>query len=217
MIPLMGDPLSQDHDEIRSYIKQRGVGATIGIINWAEFPYRPIVRFYAGYSTEYLWLHFEVESDYFRVKASEDHEAVWEDSCVEFFISCIGADQESLSTEGDIAYRNFEFNALGICLSAIGTKSVREFLPLEEMNQILRFPALAGKSLPAEGDEFNWELAVAIPLNLVGLKPGSSFEANLYKCGDLTKQPHFLSWNSIESESPDFHLPQFFGEMELVR
>ena len=90
-------------------------------------------------------------------------------------------------------------------------------LATEQMKQIMRFPGLTRENLPDEGSEFNWELCVAIPLDLIELKPGSSFKANFQKCGDLTSQPHYLTWTSIECASPDFHLPQFFGDIELVR
>ena len=34
---------------------------------------------------------------------------------------------------------------------------------------------------------------------------------NFFKCGDLTEQAHYLSWNPVTSEQPDFHRPQDFG------
>jgi hypothetical protein len=39
--------------------------------------------------------------------------------------------------------------------------------------------------------------------------------ANFYKCGDETPEPHFLSWNPIDLPKPNFHVPQFFGQLEL--
>ena len=216
MIPFIGDPLTQVQMAIGSFVREKGAVAAIEKINWIEYPYKPSVRFFAGYSNQHLWLHYEIEHDFYRVKAMEDQEAVWEDSCVEFFFSGVELRQSGNREVTDIIYRNFEFNALGICLSAVGTKNDRAFLSVEELKGILRFPGLSEQNQPSEGILFNWELTVAIPLNLLNLKPGSSFKANLYKCGDLSRQPHFLSWNMIESESPDFHLPQYFGEMELV-
>jgi hypothetical protein len=46
---------------------------------------------------------------------------------------------------------------------------------------------------------------------LDGLEAGGNF----YKCGDHLKVPHFLSWNPIKTEKPDFHLPAFFGKMRF--
>ena len=83
------------------------------------------------------------------------------------------------------------------------------------MQQIQRFPGKEVTGLQ-EGEPFDWQLTVDIPLNILGLVPGNSFSANFYKCGDLTLKPHFLSWNSIDSAEPDFHLPNFFGEAQLI-
>jgi hypothetical protein len=216
LIPYIGEPMLSDYQEVESTIKQKGVTVKVDKINWNGYPYRPLVELRSGYSEKYLWLLFEVENDFFRAKARADQEAVWEDSCVEFFVSTGHLAENEYSSAEDIVYRNFEFNPLGTCLSAVGNKGHREFLRPEEMKQILRFPGLNMAKLPKEGDEFTWKLAVAIPLILLGLQPGSSFKANFYKCGDLTRKPHFLSLYSIQSESPDFHLPQFFGKMELA-
>lgn len=42
---------------------------------------------------------------------------------------------------------------------------------------------------------------------------GKTIRANFYKCGDALKKPHFLSWSPINIEKPDFHRPDFFGEI----
>ena len=216
LIPYIGEHMLSDYQDVASKIKLNGVSEKVDKINWIAYAYRPLVELSFGYSENYLWLLYEVENDFFRARAQADQEAVWEDSCVEFFVSTGKVVENEYSSAEDIVYRNFEFNALGTCLSAVGTIGQREFLKPEEMKQILRFPGLNMEKLPKEGDEFNWKLAVAIPLILLGLQPGSSFKANFYKCGDLTRKPHFLSLFNIESESPDFHLPQFFGKMELA-
>ncbi|MDR1556412.1 MAG: hypothetical protein LBS88_05185, partial [Tannerellaceae bacterium] len=33
------------------------------------------------------------------------------------------------------------------------------------------------------------------------------------KCADDTDTPHYLSWNPIAVSAPDFHRPDFFGEI----
>lgn len=212
-IPYLADALLADNQDIDGRIKLAGVSLFVDKINWLEFPFKPTVKVFTAYSEEFLWICFEVKGDFFRAKATVDQEAVWEDSCVEFFIST--GDKNAHFSESDAIYRNFEFNVLGVCLSAFGTKSNREMLSTEEMKQILRFPSIERNNLLSEGDCFDWNLCVAIPLKLLGLEPGSSFTANFYKCGDLTTHPHFLSWSCIDTADPDFHLPQFFGVVEL--
>jgi hypothetical protein len=216
LIPYIGEPLLSDNQGIERMIKNGGSSLSVDKINWQEYPFQPIVQVTTGYSQKYLWLLYEVAGDFFRAKALADQEAVWEDACVEFFMS---ADErisdDNYATEA-IIYRNFEFNALGVCLSAVGSKSQRAFLTDEEMKQILRFPVLTDMNLPEEGAEFFWNLVVAIPMSLLGIGPGSSFRANFYKCGDLTRKSHFLSWNGIDSADPDFHLPRYFGKVKLI-
>jgi hypothetical protein len=39
---------------------------------------------------------------------------------------------------------------------------------------------------------------------------------NFYKCADDTAFKHYLSWNPILTPNPDFHRPEFFGELRFV-
>jgi hypothetical protein len=44
---------------------------------------------------------------------------------------------------------------------------------------------------------------------------GMTATGNVYKCGDNLPVPHFISWNPITTENPDFHRPDFFGQMKF--
>ena len=66
--------------------------------------------------------------------------------------------------------------------------------------------------------EDGWEVYYQIPLEYIRLfYPEFDFSgalrANIYKCGDQTVNKHYLSWNPIDSEKPDFHRPEDFGIM----
>ena len=53
---------------------------------------------------------------------------------------------------------------------------------------------------------------------VIGLDPQrlpEKLQGNLYKCGDKTAWPHFLSWAPIGTPAPDFHCPAYFGEFLL--
>ena len=41
-------------------------------------------------------------------------------------------------------------------------------------------------------------------------------KANFYKCGDKLSVPHYLSWNPVTTEKPDFHRPEYFGLLEFA-
>lgn len=205
-IPYLKELYTEAPANLPGRLTSSGACLKIDQVNWDEYPYRPDVLVYAGYCDQKLWLHYIVENDFVRAICRKDQEPVWQDSCVEFFVK-----------QGD-GYRNFEFNSLGVCLSAIGNdRHTRK--PLDEANlkQILRLPSLMIESLPAEDQLSDWSLTVAIPLELIGLKAGDTFMANFYKCGDETKVPHYISWSAINTPSPDFHRSEFFSLLELER
>ena len=183
-----------------------GASLKIDQVNWADFPYRHEVTVYIGHCDQKLWLHYIVGNDFVRAINRNDQEPVWQDSCVEFFIKQGGE------------YRNFEFNSLGICLSAIGSdRHARKFLNEANLARILRWPSLKLESLPSEDQPSEWSLTIAIPLELIGLETDNVFMANFYKCGDETKVPHYISWSPIKTPSPDFHRPEYFSLLELER
>lgn len=205
-IPYLHDMVRENPTIINERLKASGTVIDIAEINWKDFPHHPDVKVYLGYCDQRLWLHYLVSCDYVRAVCRQDQEPVWQDSCVEFFLQ-----------QGDI-YRNFEFNSLGVCLSAFGPdRKGRKSLDNESMAQILRFPSLTIESLPSESVPTDWSLTVGLPLNLLGLTAGSRFMANFYKCGDETKVPHYISWSAIDTSSPDFHRPGFFAQVELTR
>ena len=47
------------------------------------------------------------------------------------------------------------------------------------------------------------------------VESGMQLRGNFYKCGNLTEQKHYLSWNAIESDTPNFHKPECFGVLKL--
>ena len=67
-----------------------------------------------------------------------------------------------------------------------------------------------------------WTAEYCLPLDFFRLfypdfrlVPGVRFRGNCYKCGDRTEHPHYLAWNPVNTLSPDFHRPEFLGEMIL--
>jgi hypothetical protein len=203
-IPYLKELSSENLKITAARITASGAKIKIDKINWKEFPHRLDVTLFLGYCDRRLWLHYMVNNDFVRAVYRQDQDPVWQDSCVEFFL------------KQDDIYRNFEFNSLGVCLSAYGAdRHIRKSLDKESMAQVLRFPSLNVNNLPSEEMPADWSLTVAIPLDLIGLKAGCQFWANFYKCGDETNVPHFISWSAIATDSPDFHRPEYFSLAEL--
>lgn len=59
---------------------------------------------------------------------------------------------------------------------------------------------------------------VAIPFRLMGVDPSALPEkifGNFCKCADETAYPHYLTWNPIDLPQPNYHCPEFFGEIRF--
>jgi len=184
----------------------------ISHVNWPQlYPSKPKASFKIAHNKECLFLHFFVEEDEIMAVETEDNGPVWQDSCVEFFFSL----------NDDPCYYNAEFSCIGTALLGY-RKNREEFIhgEREMMKQIKRYPSLGKIPIDKKQGNFKWDLLVVIPVNVYWKSGLASFEgvkakANFYKCGDGLTIPHYLSWAPIASENPDFHLPQFFKEIEF--
>lgn len=168
----------------------------------AEYPYEPRVRFQIVHSAAKIYIRYTVEEEYVKAQYVRPNENVWEDSCVEFFISL--DDRQT--------YYNFEFNVLGTGLIGYGIANKAERKRLDPMlvEQIDTFTQV----FKVNGKK-SWDITLAIPKTIFSgqLKSGVPVAANFYKCGDKLPEPHFMAWNNINSPTPNFHQPQFFGEV----
>ncbi len=137
----------------------------------------------------------------------EDNGNTWEDSCCEFFVT----------HPFDGTYYNFELNCIGTLLAAKRTSRTEKvmFTP-DQLAQVTRFTSFPHQAVESSGKIFSWTAALLIPFRLIGIDPAAlpvSLRGNFYKCGDKTAHPHYLSWNPIKTPKPDFHRPEFFGEL----
>lgn len=201
------DCAAQDLD---TALELDGARFDVDQVNWpAEWPYAPFCSGRIGRTAHALAVDFRVSGLDLRARNLSDNGRQWEDSCVEVFIQ---------DPEGP-DYYNFEINALGKVLACSGPdRHNRKPRGAEEMAQILRVAAFEGPQ-DHTGGIWTWRVAVCIPFALIGVDPErlpQSLRANFYKCGDLTAHPHFLSWSPIDTPQPDFHRPEFFGELRLV-
>ena len=187
----------------------------VACCNWpAKFPYAPEVSFRMFHTGDRLMLRFDVAESYTAALVTEDNGEVWTDSCVEFFI----APDEGL-------YYNFETTCIGRMLLS-GRKSRTEDVqpaPAEVLASVKRFTTYPfGEPFAEREGDNRWSLTLAIPPQALfrhALTDWSGLKArmNLYKCGDNLSHPHFLSWRPIRTEKPDFHRPEFFGEVTFEK
>jgi len=184
----------------------------INNVNWPDaFPEKPEVSVDVTNDHEYLYLRYHVCGRQLRAVTVEDQGPVWEDSCVEFFCQVPGYPH----------YMNFETNCIGAMVGSrrLGrAEDVRPFPP-EEMALIRRTCSFPREAFEEKDGLFEWEVALEIPLSLIFRESKPVFpqplRVNFYKCADKTRYPHFLSWQPIPLPQPDFHCPEFFGEIVL--
>ena len=205
--------------EIGAAMDEAGVEYNwIDVAQWPERNngYKPEVRFRIAYSQQMLFIEYYVKEANIKALYSEDKESKpFKDSCCEFFFS----------PECNNNYYNMELNCIGKGTFAFrrgGRKGPKIAYGEEIMKRIFRYSTLGEApietSVKENGKLFEWKLTVAIPLECFTETPmnelkGKTMRANFYKCGDDMPKPHFLTWNRIELEKPDFHTPDFFGAL----
>lgn len=204
------DPDAQP-DRIINILDEKGVRGMIDSNNWPlAYPYTPLATFAAAHTGATLYIDFFVRCNYLRAVNSAEQSPVSQDSCVEFFVQ----------PEAGGEYWNFEFN----CIGAINASHRLERptpvrLSHDELERIYRYASCGSRPFCEVEGLFNWNLLVAIPLDLIGVDATAGpvqLRGNFYKCASAASQPHYLSWNPITTAAtPDFHRPECFGSITL--
>jgi len=181
---------------------------------WDENGYRPRSEAKVYYTDEAF--HVLLKSFENEIKAVYENinDPVCKDSCLEFFINP--------APETDNRYLNFEFNPLGTMLLGLGEgRNGRKLIELDWRKVFKVKTSVTKENLKDFSGPF-WTVEFMIPFDFlrdiygpVKFESGSKMRGNFYKCGDKTEFPHYLCWNNIINEKPDFHLPQFFGQLIL--
>lgn len=200
-----------DLSSVSFLLEKQATREYINTVNWPEsYPYKPIVAFDLARTDKNLYIRYFVKGNSLKALAGKDGDPVHRDSCVEFFVK----------PEKSRQYTNFEFNCRGVCDAAHRmSRQEKISLTAEEYAGIRRLSSVTeSQPFDEKTGVFSWELIVSIPFVTMGVDPDKLPEkllANFYKCADDTQDPHFLSWNPIDLPEPDFHCPNFFGEIYL--
>jgi hypothetical protein len=199
----------QNVDDICAMLDTHGTRGHIDEINWPEYPYAPLATFTIAHTEKTLYIDFFSRGNYLRAENFANQSAVSDDSCVEFFVS----------PTHDNHYWNFEFNCVGaINASHRSERKNPTRLNADELARVVRYASCGKRPFREVEGMFAWDLLVAIPLDLMGVKyEGSAVKlaANFYKVAAASSAPHFLTWNPVASEKPDFHRPECFGKLIL--
>jgi hypothetical protein len=130
---------------------------------------------------------------------------VYTDSCMELFLMPDPAHSPR--------YLNWEFNPRGAMYLSLGTSRYdREDIQADNYRELFQVKTEVYSGL--------WRLEYYIPRDFLRSffpsmewETGHAMRGNFYKCGDKTVHPHFGCWSPIDLPRPDFHCPDFFGDL----
>ncbi|MCM1139638.1 MAG: carbohydrate-binding family 9-like protein [Duncaniella sp.] len=210
-VPYISDLDFLNTEAIFNRLETSGERHTIESVNWKElYPYHPLTTFTTAHSDKYLYVNFFVRCNYLRAMNIRTNDPVDEDSSVALFIGKAGEEW----------YYSFYVNCIGVIKAAKNSPVVgSQLLDEKVIDQIAVLPSCGTRPFQEVEGLFTWDVLVAIPLQLLGVNfDGSEVElhGNFYKCASGSSQPHFLSWAPIDTASPDFHQPKFFGKIVLM-
>ena len=181
-----------------------------------EPDHRPGVQAKLAWDDSSLYIIYRVEDRYVRAVAKQYQDPVCRDSCVEFFFTP-GSDL-------GLSYFNVEINCGGTMLFWWHPQS-EEGIPVsaEDGDKVEIGHSLPKTVEPEIAEPTVWTLEYRLPFALVEKycpdasrpAPGVTWKANLYKCGDATSHPHWLTWSFVDHPTPKFHVPGCFGTLRF--
>lgn len=176
--------------------------------------YFPRVQAKLAYDAAALYVIFQAADRYVRAGAENYQDQVCEDSCVEFFFT----PRDDLSQ----GYFNLEVNCGGTALfqHQRGRQIDTQRVSRVDFSTVQIAHTLPKTVLPEITEPVTWVVEYRLPFEILNNytpvqlpKPGTIWRANLYKCADQSSHPHWLSWAPIDTPAPDFHRPDFFGQL----
>lgn len=171
---------------------------------WTQKPFENLrVKCSLNISAGSIALTFDVTEPTVRAVNTGFNQPVWQDSCVELFISF---DKKN--------YYNFEINCIGSILGQFGTnRQNRKFIDSQALELIKVSSTLGSNPFGIKESVTSYQIKVLIPKEVFIFDENPDFlnvTGNIYKCADLSPTPHYMYLFEIKTEKPDFHRPEFF-------
>ena len=169
-----------------------------------------------AYDDNAIYVNFRVEDQYVKAIYNRNQDPVYKDSCVEFFFTP--------GENVDSGYFNLEMNCGGTMLFHHQIVPRKKAVKISEtdIGQIEVIASLPEIVNPEISQKLYWQVSYRIPFSILKNyhefsqpHPGTIWRANFYKCADETSHPHWLTWAPIDLPTPDFHRPEFFGELRF--
>lgn len=173
---------------------------------WDNNGYKPYAEYRLSVCEDSFLMQITVEEHNPRRVQTRHQQDVYKDSCVEWFVNFL--------PDSCDRYFNFEVNASGIMHVAFRRGRHDGTLLTEEAIRQLNIQATVG--------EDTWQVCFRVPFSWIQsyipefqFREGMKIRTNFYKCGDETQFPHYGIWKESPLEKPDFHRPEYFGEVTL--
>ena len=169
-----------------------------------------------AYDDAAIYVIFRVEDRYVRAVTGDHQGGVCKDSCVEFFFAP--------GTDISTGYFNLEMNCGGTMLFHYQEKP-RDGIEIRESDyrQIGVSSTMPKIVNPEIEHPVIWAVEYRVPMSILENycrpskpAPGVKWRGNFYKCGDDTSHPHWLAWSPVDNKTPNFHLPEYFGDIEFA-
>lgn len=180
----------------------------INVFNWESFKgYDPEAYFQLAHDKNNIYLRMTAQNDYIKSTKKNINDIVCGDSCMEAFIS---------PPENTDIYFNFEFNSDGVLHLGFGEgRKNRTIIDPELIKKYITI--MVDKDNIPEGQRGFWRITAIVNKALFEVVQGKPFvdgagRGSFYKCGDKVVN-HFISWNKIDTDHPDFHTTEYFGNI----
>ncbi|MEW6993877.1 carbohydrate-binding family 9-like protein [Colwelliaceae bacterium MEBiC 14330] len=161
-----------------------------------------------------LFIHIIARDKYSFAKQTQlNHMLICEDSCVEFFFSPSG--------QLGSPYVNLEVNCCGTLHLAYGSaRTNREFISLAAASLITRQTSITSPVKMEKPTDQTWSVDITLPFSAIETLTGEpvnkhKWYGNFYRCGGRV-EPQFAVWHNIDTPEPDYHRPEYFGELTFL-
>lgn len=157
-----------------------------------------------AYDDDKFYVHMIAKEKNIRNEITDKLGSVCRDSCMEFYFQ----------PANEKRYFHFEINYN--CVFYIGIMTERKNDTRLIRKDMSIFNARTSKT------EDGWQVNYEIPFDFLRVfvpdfrpKSGDYLRGNVYKCGDDCVDSHWMSWNKVETQTPDFCREEYFGLMHF--
>jgi hypothetical protein len=168
------------------------------------------------YDDQAVYTQFLCQDRHIFAQVTQTNGNVCLDSCVEFFAT--------INPEKGTDYFNLEMNCCGTRLMGFGpARRPRISIHPDQAGRIEIATSVPGPTKAESPSDHGWWAAAAIPFDFlseftgvkIAPKAGTKWRANFFRCGGKT-DTQFACWENIPWERPDFHRPEFFGNVTFA-